>query len=236
MVIGSAALSALPLMSGFFSKDAIVLATLDAPAGGIWFWLLASSASLLTAAYSMRLIFVTFFGPMQIEPQDNSRANQQIPLLLLSALAIGGGWFGLAVLDPVLPDGGLDSQQHEGLMVYVTALVPIVGIAVGYWLFSGKRENLARLTSSITSQRIAGFLKRGWDFDALYERVFVKPFVWLARVNKNDIVDTMYSLIAATARELHEVLSLTQTGGLRWYAAGMTIGLVLVITLALRLF
>ena len=61
----------------------------------------------------------------------------------------------------------------------------------------------------------------------------MKPFIRLAEINKNDVVDLLYRGIAGLARSLHGVLSITQTGKLRWYAANMGAGLLVVLALAL---
>ncbi|MDE0691133.1 MAG: NADH-quinone oxidoreductase subunit L, partial [Gammaproteobacteria bacterium] len=108
MVIGSAALAALPLTSGFYSKDIILLTSFDYQYGGAWFWGLAALAAFMTSLYTARMIFITFFGEMRTEPHDHSGVHMWLPLVILAALAIGGGWFGLAPVAAVLPDGGVD--------------------------------------------------------------------------------------------------------------------------------
>jgi NADH-quinone oxidoreductase subunit L len=74
----------------------------------------------------------------------------------------------------------------------------------------------------------------GWGFDWLYDRIVVKPFVALARANKSDIVDRLYVLTAALTRGVHHVAVLTQTGRLRWYAANMALGIVVVLLVVLE--
>lgn len=61
-MIGSAALTALPFTSGFYSKDAILLAALDHPQYGVLLWLGGVLGAFLTAIYSFRLVFVVFFA------------------------------------------------------------------------------------------------------------------------------------------------------------------------------
>ena len=56
MLVGAAALSALPLTSGFYSKDVILLTSWHYAYGGPWFWSLAALAAFMTALYSARLI------------------------------------------------------------------------------------------------------------------------------------------------------------------------------------
>ena len=74
---------------------------------------------------------------------------------------------------------------------------------------------------------------RGWAFDVLYDAVIVKPFVALSRINKNDVVDLVFTGTAALSRALHRALALTQSGRIRWYAANMAAGVVVVLLFVL---
>ncbi|MEC8902759.1 MAG: NADH-quinone oxidoreductase subunit L, partial [Pseudomonadota bacterium] len=67
-VIGSAALAALPMTSGFYSKDLILLATYHHNALGGWLLAAGMLGALLTAIYSFRLVFIVFFGDMKTQP------------------------------------------------------------------------------------------------------------------------------------------------------------------------
>jgi NADH-quinone oxidoreductase subunit L len=53
-----------------------------------------------------------------------------------------------------------------------------------------------------------------------------RPFLWIARINKDDFIDSGYSGVAYLNRATHRVLSLTQTGNIRWYAMGLVVGAV----------
>ncbi len=233
MAAGSAALAALPLTSGFFSKDIILLTSFDYAYGGPWFWAFAAGAAFLTSLYTARMMFIAFFGEMKTEPHDRSGANMWLPLVLLAALAVGGGWFGLAPVADVLPDGGLEAETHTGALVWTTALIPVLGLIVGYLVFGGRQISVDSLVSSRLGDGLRRFWDGGWGFDALYDALVVRPFKAVARLNKNDVVDLVYALTVAVARGMHRLTALTQTGRLRWYAANMALGLVLVLLLAL---
>jgi NADH-quinone oxidoreductase subunit L len=77
-------------------------------------------------------------------------------------------------------------------------------------------------------------LARGWDFDALYGRLFVRPFSTLARINRHDVVDAAYALLVAALRATHRALSRTQTGLVRQYASALAVGAILLVALALQ--
>ena len=233
MVIGSAALAALPFTSGFYSKDPILLTSFDYAYGGAWFWGLAAIAAFLTALYSARMIFIMFFGKLQTEPRDHSGPNMWLPLVLLAILALGGGLIGLAPLFEVMPDGGL-GEAHGGAVFWITVSIPLLGVLVGYLIFQSKQISVEALVESKLGDALRRYWASGWGFDWLYDRIIVKPFVALARANKSDIVDRLYVLTAALARGVHHVAVLTQTGRLRWYAANMALGIVVVLLVVLE--
>ena len=59
-LVGTLAISGVPLLAGFFSKDELLYRAFAN--GHPWLWLTGSVASLLTACYMFRLVFLAFFG------------------------------------------------------------------------------------------------------------------------------------------------------------------------------
>ena len=227
MLIGSLALAALPFTSGFYSKDAILLTSFEYAWGGPLFWAVASAAAL----YATRMMVITFFGESKTEPHDHSGINMRGPLVVLAALAVGGGFISVSPLGSVLPDGGLGEQDHTSAVALATMAAPILGILAGLFFFSG-RVDRARLANSPLGAALGRFWFGGWGFDWVYDRLFVAPFVWLARTNKPDAIDFVYRGTVVVARRLHQVAVLTQTGRLRWYAVNMALGLAVVFLVA----
>ena len=229
MAIGSAALVALPFTSGFWSKDAILL---TAHANGGWlYWGGGVLAAGMTALYTTRMMMVAFFGETKTEPHEDRKVNMWLPLVVLWVLAIGGGWFGIAVLDDLL--GPIAPFSHFTPVALATMAVPLLGILVGWLVYSG-RWNVSGLVESGFGDALRRFWGGGWGFDWVYDRLFVRPFVAISRINKSDVVDLIYRVTAALTRGLHYIGALTQTGRLRWYAANMAIGLVLVMLIVLE--
>ena len=228
MAIGSGALVALPFItSGFYSKDAILLTAYET--SGWLYWGGGVFAAGMTALYTTRMMVITFFGEAKTEPHDNSRINMWLPLALLGVLSIIGGFFGIGVLDDLL--GPVGDLSHTSPVALITMVVPLLGILLGIAVFSG-RINVAGFVESGTGKALSRFFASGWAFDWLYERIFVKPFMWLAKANRNDAVDFVYTITKSIARGLHHIGALTQTGRLRWYAANMAIGLIVVLLIA----
>jgi NADH-quinone oxidoreductase subunit L len=77
------------------------------------------------------------------------------------------------------------------------------------------------------------FWQGGWGFDWLYDKLFIRPFVWLTRANKEDVIDSLYDGIAGISRIFYSVLSDTQTGNVRWYMTGIAFGGVIAIAIVL---
>jgi NADH-quinone oxidoreductase subunit L len=69
----------------------------------------------------------------------------------------------------------------------------------------------------------------------VYDRVFVRPVVWMARANRNDFVDLLYRGIVWLSEGLHRLLSSTETGYVRWYALVLGIGAALLVAMGVLL-
>lgn len=233
MAIGSGALVALPFVTaGFFSKDAILLTAFET--SGWLYWGGGVLAAGVTALYTTRMMVITFFGETKTEPHDTThakfaRVNMWLPLLVLCALSIGGGWLGIGVLDDLL--GPLRAVSHASPQALATMIVPLLGIVLGVLVFSG-RVDASRFVESRLGDWLRRFFHSGWGFDGLYDRVIVRPFVALAQANQRDAVDFVYKVVVGLTRAFHYMAALTQTGRLRWYAANMAIGLIALLLIA----
>jgi len=144
-LIGSAALAALPMTSGFFSKDAILLATWQAPGMGHWLWAGALLGAVLTDIYSFRLVFVVFFGEAKTEPDRQPGWRMALPLVLLCALALLGGWIVLP-LAGVFPATAAHGDHHA--VELLSAGIPLVGLLLAYLLYLGRQLSVDALLVS----------------------------------------------------------------------------------------
>lgn len=236
MAIGSVALAALPLTSGFFSKDAILLTAWTEPNAGTFFWGIALIAAFMTSLYTVRMMVVAFFGDAKTEePHDRSRINMWGALLVLCALSIGGGWLGFRIVAELFGDGGVGGIAeafHFDLVAVATILVPLLGIATGWYFWDRRRDQVELVARSGLGKLAGRFWFSGWGFDWIYDTVVVRPFVRVAKINKSDFVDALFRFMAAAVCVSHNALTITQNGRLRWYAFNMVIGLVLVLAVA----
>jgi len=229
-MIGSAALAALPLTSGFYSKDAILLSAYHSSWNGPLLWGVGLLGALLTSIYSFRLVFLVFFGEVKTEPEAPANWGMAGPLVILCVLALAGGLVSIPV-EAVFP--AASTLDHTGLIPIVTAAIPALGVFIAYLLFLRRSVDISAMTQSSPGKSLIRFFHSHWAMDWLYEKIFVIPYIWLAKINRADFIDNIYGGIAVLMLWANKVSVQTQTGQLRTYAGTMVLGLVLIIALML---
>ena len=238
MAVGSAALVALPLTSGFFSKDAILLSAWENSDYAAIFWTGAVVAAFLTSLYTVRMMVLTFWGKPQSEMHElkkeslwhPSRIRTVVPFFLLAVLSVAGGWLGFEFTGDLFHDKGVHAELHFDPIAFLTLGVPLAGVVIGYFLFATDFIDRRKLIKTKLSELLSKFWGSGWGFDKVYDTLIVHPFRFIAqtRQNRNDVVDLFFKLIKFLASLFHHILSMFQTGHLRWYAFTMLGGLLLV--------
>ncbi len=253
-LIGAASLSALPLVTaGFYSKDLILTRAFASPNGGGWLWAAGLLGAFLTALYTFRMVFLTFFGEAKARVHHKPTLRMQLPLIILAVLSIIGGfvelppWLGnlplfSRLLGSSLPEAATGQEAAHALSAGTEVLLALAataaalgGMALAYFFFMRRPESTAGLMRRPTVRALNRLWFSGWGFDWLYNNLFVRPYVWLAKTNKDDIVDAVYDGIAWLFRALNRALSLTQNGRLRWYALGIMLGAIVLIGMAVLL-
>jgi NADH-quinone oxidoreductase subunit L len=204
VLAGTLAISGIPPLAGFFSKDEILWKTWAAGYPALWAIGLVTAG--LTALYMFRLFFLTFHGSFRGSPgawdhPHESPPSMAVPLTVLGVLSIAGGWIGLphaiggplgglpnafeAWLEPVFADAGHASEVAHtvppieyGLMAASVA-VALLGIALAGWMYVSDPSVPATLATRLRGLYI---LLRGKYFvDELYEVLIVRPFNALSR-------------------------------------------------------
>jgi NADH-quinone oxidoreductase subunit L len=242
---GAASLAGLPLITaGFYSKDWILAQAWSSESGSPWLWAAALLGAFLTAIYSFRLIFVVFFGEAKTQVHHRPGRRMTWPLILLAALAIFSGFLEMPetlghvtvfshFLGSALPASHHPAANLEASLISVAVIVALLGLAVAYLLFLRQPQRAAKLAAL----PLAGPLHRlwflGWGFDLLYDVLFVAPVLRVSESNKSDIVDQLYHFIAWLSRLVHQLLRTTQSGQVRWYAAGIGLGTVVVVAVVI---
>jgi len=245
---GAAALSALPLITaGFYSKDQILWYAWSANNGNEMLWFVALAGAFITALYSARLMFVVFWGEMKTPVGEYPGKLMTAPLIILAILSIAAGFIEWPhnlmhvtlfsdLVEKVLPVTILEENVPKEIVLQAIAIVvTLLGIYSGYALYYRHTYISERWKQSRPKIWLRNFFFKGWAFDQLYDAVFVKPFMFITRINKSDVFDKLYNGIALFSQRLNQMFSVSQNGSLRWYIAGVLIGIIFILTLQLFL-
>jgi NADH-quinone oxidoreductase subunit L len=236
-VVGSLALAGFPLTAGFFSKDDILVSAWSSGDLGRALTLLGLLTALLTAFYSFRLVFVTFWGTSHVDPHHAEHLHEPsrtitTPLIILAVLSILTGYLGIpSFLEPIFQTGGEPAVPHgsDGLMIMAAATaMGLIGMAAAYYMYvlnPDLPERLARQWGSL----YRGSLNK-WYVDEAYDRLFVRPTLAAAsKLWKHVDVHVIDGTVNGIARAITWggwLLRLVQSGQTQHYALAMALGIV----------
>jgi NADH-quinone oxidoreductase subunit L len=237
-LIAGCSLAGLPfLTAGFFSKDLIIWDAWSAENGHPALWIAGIAGALLTSLYTFRMIFRVFFGPLGLPVTKRPRSAMTIPLVILGFLSIVGGYLKQPLLDFLRSALPSTVEAHAGAMTElrseaIAGVIFLIGLYFAY-LFHLQKRNLADALVANPIGRTLHDWFADWGFDWIYDKVFVQPFIWASEINKGDFIDAFYGGVAWLTQWSYRELSGTETGRVRWYAAGMAAGSVLFIAVVL---
>lgn len=231
-IVGLICLMALPGTSGFFSKEAIIAQLWSSPTAGQALWWSAIVGALLTSIYSCRLFFIAFLGRERFthSVEKSSSKMLQAALLILALLSLIGGFF-TPDLQNIFSTSQLSATLIEPTWLHTVAIAtPFVGIAISWFIFKSYRQGdeqaLKRAEQKIAVQPLFRFCFSGLGFDRLYGLLLIKPYLFVAKLNRRDVIDQLIMSSTWYVGLWRDVLSYSQNGLLRWYAAAFAIGLV----------
>ena len=228
-IVGGAALAALPLVTaGFYSKDEILW---EAFASGHSELLYAGLAgAFLTSIYTFRLIFIAFHGEQKTEAHSGHGVAYWLPLSTLIVLSTFVGALITPPLAGVLPQSvGHAGGEAQHSLEIASGAIAIAGILLAAMLFLGKRRLVSAIAASAPGRFLGAWWYAAWGFDWLYDLLFVKPYLLICRLLGRDPLDHAIGLIPASVRSSHEAMTSTENGYLRWYAASLALGAVVVL-------
>ncbi len=171
-IIGALALSGVPGLAGFFSKDLILEALYEKQLWGPLGMLMA--AAFLTAFYMGRVVFLAFFGKRtkKTERAHESGPAMAGPLVLLAVLSVAAGYLGKSFAGLY----GVDYHFHLGAVGGVAIVLGLGGLILA-WLVYGKGSVPE---SSFAFLAPVGRLARSGAVDKLYLFGFQKLALGLA--------------------------------------------------------
>lgn len=239
---GALSLAAVPLISaGFYSKDQILWYSWTANGGSPVLWMVALCGALITAAYTTRMMILTFWGESHTPVGHLPGKRMTMPLVILAVFSIFIGFIELPhnfghftlfsdLLHPVLPETIMRADiPSEWLFQLLAALATLGGVFLGYHYYYQNPSSIESLRRNGLLANLHRFWFSGWGFDALYDRLLVKPFIFISKINKSDVTDRLYTGIAAVTDDMYKLFSRTQSGSLRWYIMGLVVGAILIL-------
>jgi len=249
MLIGTLALTGFPLLSGFYSKDAIIeFAYLRNSSLGNYAAVIGIFTAFLTSIYSWRLFFKTFHGPYNNlkVPINETHESPFIMLGPLLFLAIGAIFAGYLFKTTFIGDQSnefwqssiffLNEIKYDPIPFWFLILTPVlvvISIPISYYYFIFNTKILEEFKN--TNLPLYNFLINKWYIDELYELLFVKPskkigsFFW----KKGDLgfIDRFGpDGISKLIKKLSDKAGIFQTGFIYDYAFVMLIGLSILLT------
>jgi NADH-quinone oxidoreductase subunit L len=198
-LIGCLAIAGIPPLSGFFSKDEILAAAfLSHPA----YYIFGLAGALMTAFYMFRLYTLTFLGEARFNddaahPVHESPWPMLLPLIVLAALSVAGGWIGFPAwmisgahrlehfLSPIFAQSHELAKEHAHLSVaqewaMVVGATAAIILAILFAIRSARREKTG-------DEPATGLLANKWYVDELYDYAIVNPLRAFADLLKNVI-------------------------------------------------
>ncbi|MEB3297973.1 MAG: NADH-quinone oxidoreductase subunit L [Candidatus Sericytochromatia bacterium] len=243
-LVAAAANAGLPPLSGFVSKDAILVATWHAH-HPVWFGVGLLTAG-MTAFYSFRLVALVMGGTAR-DPELANGAHEAgwtmgLPLVVLAVGALGAGalewphelggtlWFSQwlePIFYPSLDHGVHGSPWIDLALTAVSVAVVALGAAIGWGLHAGPGAG-----TESPWPRLQGLwltMRRGWHVDESLDLVAVKPVVFSSKA----AAPFLEVLLSACSRLLLGGVTVAgrgvaalQSGLARHYAMAMLVGLV----------
>jgi NADH-quinone oxidoreductase subunit L len=252
MLFATLAISGIPPFAGFFSKDLILERVYASGHPGLWLTGVITAG--LTAFYMFRLIFMTFHGESRAAPEKARQVHESprvmtIPLMVLAALSLAGGWVGLPegilwggafarFLAPIVAGPAVGAFAHPAVveagsltLSLIALAAPLIGIVLA-WIFYFQNPDLpGRLAESMSA--VYRLLVRKYYVDELYELIITRPLLWgsanvLNRGVDSFIIDGIVEGTGLGVESGGEGLRKAETGNVQHYAFVYLLGVLAV--------
>jgi NADH-quinone oxidoreductase subunit L len=195
------AISGIPGLSGFFSKDSILASAYAS--GHKVIWLLGFITALLTAFYIFRLIYMTFYGDSRVDKHAAEHIHESpkvmtVPLIILAILSVIGGYVGvpqllgnivgwhnsdmfvhfLAPVFHTMPEHEMPVSTETWLMIGSITMA-VLGIFFAWYVYLKSKMQPAK-DAARALPGVYQLLLNKYYVDELYNTVIIKPLMWLS--------------------------------------------------------
>jgi NADH-quinone oxidoreductase subunit L len=248
-IIAALAISGIPPLSGFFSKDGILWYAFAN--GNILYWLIGTITALLTAFYMFRLVYLTFYGKERFGQDKHPHESPNvmtIPLIILAVLSVIGGFIGIPEifsgehgnlfenwLEPIFSNAnaklaafGIQSSSTEFLLMAVTIAGAVGSIFYARYLYLQKTR-----LPAVYSKKFKGLynlLLNKYFVDEAYDAAVVNPIVRgsdkiLWEITDNKIIDGAVNGTASLIEVISKNIRKLENGIAQVYAVIMLLGI-----------
>jgi len=251
ITIGSLSLIALPFITGFYSKDAILeLAYGRYEVIGSIAYYAGTLSAIFTAFYSYRLISLTFFTVPNAPKNDYMHVHEAsliviIPLTILSILAI---FFGYIAKDLFVGPGTdflssalfvspnnlalIDAEFSIPLIIkLLPAILTLVGALTAVYIYHIIPEYTINLTNTVLGRNLYTFFNAKWAIDGFITSFIILPFMRLGYIASKVLDRGIIELagpfgLTAVLSETSRTIASYDTGTITTYALYISIGIL----------
>ena len=246
-LIGCIAIAGIPPLSGFFSKDAILL---SAFVHNKFVYGVALFTAIITAYYIFRLYFLTFKGSFRGTEKQAHHLHESpiaitVPLVILAALAAIAGFAGVPAaiaqgynslatfLQPIVIDAAHEvSHATEYTLMAIATMLVLAAIGMAYAVNKNYKEK--------TNNSLGNLLANKWYIDELYQSTIVTPIQQLGKLGNNYIeklgIDGTVNGVGKGIQAASRQLRLLQSGQVGVYVLCMVLGLIFCVLMGLYKF
>jgi NADH-quinone oxidoreductase subunit L len=251
-LFGCLALAGFVPFAGFWSKDAIIAAAYDKGQHETLFYVLywvATVVAFLTAFYTFRAFFLTFYGPERLPHEAGEHAHESpnvmtVPLVILAVCSLVVGayftWTGsfarllaetpVLAYGPMIAEGAAHHGNSHALVSAVGTVVAVTGIGLAAFLYLGDDGLVLALKRLLAPLYVLSYGKL--YFDPIYFALFVWPLEMLARLSywiDRRLIDGLVNLVGRIPPAVAATLRPLGGGLVQFYALAMLWGVVVLI-------
>jgi len=242
MLIASLAIAGIFPLAGFWSKDEILMTAFH---HNIALWVIGSIASIMTAFYMFRLIYLTFFNSFRGTEEQKHHLHESpslitVPLIILAILSFFGGIISLPghswlneYLAPLFSK--VATEEHvlgttEYALMAIATIGALIGIGIAYKKYL-KDNTIPNEDAEITG--ISKVLYNKYYVDEIYDAIFVKPINILSSFFRDSIETTLSALVFGLGKVTNEIAlqgKKVHNGSVGLYLFAFVLGVIAILT------
>ncbi|MDJ1494605.1 NADH-quinone oxidoreductase subunit L [Cytophagaceae bacterium DM2B3-1] len=253
-LLGTIAITAVLPLSGFFSKDEILMNVyMHSPL----MWGLGVLGAAMTSFYMFRMFFLTFHGTFrgtdyQREHLHESPISMTLPLMILAVLSVIGGFINFPeifggqawlanFMEPLFANAKQASPEafhhahlshsEEFMLMGVSVGVAILSLIIAYVMYVSRNTVPAEEGTPVPAVQKVVYNK--YYVDEIYDMLFIKPIAALSyffyQVFEFFVIDLLVNGIGKLVKQLSTITRRFQTGTTGFYVFAMVIGIVVIL-------